>query len=116
MTTEAGRPNGVESVPFWLGSPARPLFAWLDLPGNRLVTGAAILCPTMGLESAYSARALRDLAHRLATSGWAALRVDYAATGDSAGTWTDPGLVAEWLSGVRGAIDYVNAIERRGWV
>ena len=27
-------------------------------------------------------------------AGWAALRVDYAATGDSAGTWTDPDLVA----------------------
>ncbi len=64
----------------------------------------------MGLESAYSARALRDLAHRLALSGWAALRVDYAGTGDSAGTWTDPGLVEEWLRGVRGAIDHVKAL------
>ncbi len=69
LTTEADRPNGVESVPLWLGSPDRPLFAWLDLPDNGLVAGAAILCPTMGLESAYSARALRDLAHRLASSG-----------------------------------------------
>ena len=68
----------------------RALFTWLDLPDNGLAAGAAILCPTMGLESAYSARALRDLAHRLASSGWAALRVDYTATGDSAGAWTDP--------------------------
>ena len=27
-------------------------------------------------------------------AGWAALRFDYAATGDSVGTWSDPGLVA----------------------
>ena len=64
----------------------------------------------MGLESAYSSRALRDLAHRLAASGWAALRVDYVATGDSGGTWTDPDLVAEWLRGIRGAIDYARAL------
>ncbi len=107
---EAPSPRGVESIALWLGSPDRPLFAWLDLPDDGLVAGAAILCPTMGLESAYSARALRDLAHRLAASGWAALRVDYAATGDSAGTWTDPDLVPEWLRGVRGAIDYARAL------
>ncbi len=94
----------------WLGSPGRPLFAWLDLPEDGLVAGTAILCPTMGLESAYSMRALRDLAHQLAGSGWAALRVDYAGTGDSAGTWTDPDLVAEWLSGVRGSIEYARAL------
>jgi alpha-beta hydrolase superfamily lysophospholipase len=65
----------------------------------------------MGLESEYSSRALRDLAHRLAASRWAALRVDYAATGDSAGTWTDPDLVTEWLCGIRGAIDYARALK-----
>ena len=55
----------------------------------------------MGLEAAYSTRALRHLAHRLVGAGWAALRIDYAATGDSAGTWTDPDLVDEWLGNVR---------------
>ena len=46
----------------------------------------------------------------MAGAGWAALRFDYAATGDSAGTWTDSDLVAEWLDGVRGAIDDVRAL------
>ena len=59
----------------------------------------------MGLEAAYSARGVRDLARRLGAAGWAALRIDYAATGDSAGSWTDPGLVDEWLRSVRTAID-----------
>jgi hypothetical protein len=64
----------------------------------------------MGLEAAYSTRALRSLGLRLAHSGWAALRLDYAATGDSVGNWTDPGLVAEWLGNVRIAIDYVRGL------
>jgi len=110
LTAVAPVSNGVESVALWLGSADRPLFAWLDLPDDGLVAGAAVLCPTMGLESAYSARALRDLAHRLARSGWAALRVDYTGTGDSAGTWTDAGLVAEWQRGIRGAIDYARQL------
>jgi hypothetical protein len=97
----------VKSVALWLGSPDRPLFAWLDVPDDGLVHGAAVICPSMGLEATYSTRGLRHLAHRLVGAGWAALRVDYAATGDSAGAWTDPHLVADWLAGVRGAIEYV---------
>ena len=110
MTAEAPPVAGVESVPLWIGSPDRPLFAWLDVPDDGLVAGAAVICPSMGLEAAYSTRALRHLAHRLVGSGWAALRLDYAATGDSAGTWTDPDLVAEWLGNIRLAIDYVRAL------
>ena len=110
MTTEALPPVSVKSMARWLGSPERPLFAWLDVPEGAAAVGAAVLCPTIGLEATYSARALRDLAHRLAGAGWATLRVDYAATGDSAGTWTDPDLVAEWLDGIRGAIDEVRAL------
>jgi len=97
----------VRSVALWLGSPDRPLFAWLDVPDDGLVHGAAVICPSMGLEAAYSTRGLRHLAHRLVGAGWAALRVDYAATGDSAGAWTDTHLVADWLAGVRAGIEYV---------
>ena len=78
MTTEVARSTGVKSVAQWLGSSDRPLFSWLDLPDDDNVVGAAVLCPSMGLEAAYSARALRDLAHRLAASRWAVLRVDSA--------------------------------------
>jgi dienelactone hydrolase len=107
VVTAAAAPEGDgKSVAFWLGPSERPLFAWLDTPADGAAAGVAVLCPTMGLESAYSSRALRDLAHRLAVSGWASLRFDYAATGDSAGSWTDPHLVPEWLSGVRRAIAY----------
>ena len=105
--TEALSGKDVESVALWLGTPDRPHFSWLDFPEDRHVAGAVVFCPSMGLEAAYSARAVRDLAHRLAASGWVALRMDYAGMGDSAGSWTDPHLVAEWLHGVREAIHYV---------
>jgi alpha-beta hydrolase superfamily lysophospholipase len=88
----------------WLGSPEAPLFAWLDAPDDGMIAGAAVLCPSLGLEATYSARALRDLAHRLAAAGWAALRFDYTGTGDSAGNWTDPDLVDAWLESVRLAV------------
>jgi alpha-beta hydrolase superfamily lysophospholipase len=64
----------------------------------------------MGLEAAYSTRALRDLAARLAANGWVVLRLDYAATGDSSGTWTDQDLVETWRKNVREAIEYVRAL------
>ena len=95
----------MESLPLWIGPPDRPLFAWLDVPDDGLAVGVAVICPSMGLEAAYSSRALRSLAHRLAGKRWAALRIDYAATGDSVGSWTDPDLVAEWLGNIRLAID-----------
>jgi pimeloyl-ACP methyl ester carboxylesterase len=110
LTTETALTNGIDSVALWFGSSDRPLFAWLDLPADRLVVGAAVICPTMGLESEYSARAVRDLAHGLAARGWAALRADYLGTGDSSGTSTDPDLVTEWLDGVREAIAYVRSL------
>ncbi len=108
--TAASSPNGLRSVALWLGSSDRPLFAWLDIPEDGRVVGAAVICPSMGLEAAYSARGVRDLARRLVAAGWAALRIDYAATGDSAGIWTDPGLVDEWLRSVRTAIDYARGL------
>ena len=103
--------SGVTSVAQWIGPADRRLFSWLDLPDDRRVVGAAVLLPTIGLEGEYSARALRDLAHRLAASSWAVLRVDYPGTGDSSGTWTDPDLVAEWRRSIRGAIEYARALE-----
>ncbi len=110
MTTDTYAPGDVESVSLWIGSADRPLFAWLDLPRDAKVSGSVVLCPSVGLEAAYSARAVRDLAHRLAGVGWAALRFDYSATGDSAGQWTDPDLVADWLGNFRTAIEYTRGL------
>ncbi len=73
--------------------------------------GAVVVCPSMGLEAAYSARAVSDLARRLVANGWAVVRVDYPGMGDSGGTWTDPDLVAEWLQSIRVAIQYARALD-----
>ena len=108
--TEVRSSDGVESVALWLGAPGRPHFSWLDFPDDRRVVGAVVVCPTMGMEADYSARALRDLARRLAASRWLAIRVDYAGMGDSAGSWTDPDLVAEWRRSIREAIDYARGL------
>ena len=108
--------TAVESLPLWIGPPDRPLFAWLDVPDDGLAVGVAVICPSMGLEAAYLSRALRSLARQIAGNRWAALRVDYAATGDSVGSWTDPDLVAEWLGNIRLAIDTARTLARRGWV
>jgi hypothetical protein len=110
LTTEARAVTAVESLPLWIGPPDRPLFAWLDVPDDGLAVGVAVICPSMGLEAAYSSRALRSLARQMAGNRWAALRVDYAATGDSVGSWTDPDLVAEWLGNIRLAVDWVRAL------
>jgi alpha-beta hydrolase superfamily lysophospholipase len=106
VTSEVATSTGVRSVAQWIGSPERPMFSWLDLPDDDSVVGAAVLFPTIGLEAEYAARAMRDLAHRLAASGWAVLRVDYPGIGDSCGTWTDANLVADWRRSVREAIGY----------
>lgn len=105
--TEPQSADGVDSVALWLGTPDRPHFSMVDFPDDRQVVGGVVFCPSMGLEAAYSARAVRDLAHRLTASGWVALRIDYAGIGDSAGSWTDPDLVEEWLLGVREAVHYL---------
>jgi pimeloyl-ACP methyl ester carboxylesterase len=110
-TTQRDFAEEIRSAACWLGPSDRPLFTRLDTPAAGLIVGAVVVCPTMGLEAAYSARAVGDLARRLAASGWAALRVDYPGMGDSSGSWTDPDLVADWLNSIRGAIDYARALD-----
>jgi pimeloyl-ACP methyl ester carboxylesterase len=110
VTSEVATSTGVKSVAQWIGSPERPIFSWLDLPDDDRVVGAAVLFPTIGLEAEYAARAMRDLAHRLAASRWAVLRVDYPGVGDSCGTWTDADLVLDWRRSVREAIGYARQL------
>jgi alpha-beta hydrolase superfamily lysophospholipase len=48
----------------------------------------------------------RLLAGKLTELGFAALRFDFSATGDSAGCGSDPDLVASWVSDVHTALDH----------
>ncbi|HET6873844.1 MAG TPA: alpha/beta fold hydrolase, partial [Acidimicrobiales bacterium] len=67
-------------------------------------SGAVVLCPPMQFEYYASHAAFRLLAESLAASGVAALRLDYTATGDSAGLPSAVDDVALWLDDIRAAV------------
>jgi pimeloyl-ACP methyl ester carboxylesterase len=60
-----------------------PLYAAVHLPADGQVHAVAVLCPPAGLEAITTYRAIRLLAERLAQSGMAVVRFDYAGCGDS---------------------------------
>src|SRR5690348_13334892 len=97
-----------------MGDPARPLLGWLTTPAathsaGEQSAGAALILPPLGYEYATTHRTLRTLAESLATAGWAALRLDYDGTGDSAGDQWDADRVGAWRRSVA-----VGAAELRG--
>lgn len=71
-------------APSWLGSVERPLAAWWHLPSGSLASAAVLVCPPIGLEALSAHRTIRRLCESLARRGIAAVRFDYAGTGDSA--------------------------------
>jgi alpha-beta hydrolase superfamily lysophospholipase len=85
----------------------------MHVPDDGAVRGAVVLCPALGLEAVCAHRTFRHLAERLADAGLAALRFDYAGTGDSAGRADDPGQVGSWLASVGAAVDAVKAAGAR---
>jgi pimeloyl-ACP methyl ester carboxylesterase len=72
------------SEPWFFGQPGEELFGWLHGSAeDTSVRAAAVLCGTLGAESATSHRALRVLADSLAEYKIPTLRFDYSRTGDS---------------------------------
>ncbi|MHB8294055.1 MAG: alpha/beta hydrolase [Acidimicrobiales bacterium] len=101
-------------TPVYFGDPACALFGWLGVPGDAAatsVTGAAVLCPPLGIEALAAHYTYRRMARRLHASGMATLRFDYAGTGDSAGDATSAGTVRRWVDSVHQA---VALLENRG--
>ena len=76
-------------TPLWFGPEDKPVFGWLHTPADGRVRGGVVLCPSLGAELVSSHPALRELAEELADAGFAALRIDYPGTGDSAGELVD---------------------------
>lgn len=94
---------------------ARHIFGWYH-PAQAPARGCGVvLVPPLGHEYVCGYRAYRHLAERLATTGFAVLRFDYAGTGNSAGEDSDDGLVPAWLESISLAIDELRACsgERR---
>jgi pimeloyl-ACP methyl ester carboxylesterase len=68
-----------------LGTAQRRLFAIHEAAAATERTRAAVLCQPLGTEYTYAHRSMRQLAIRLAMSGFHTLRFDYYGSGDSAG-------------------------------
>ena len=87
-------------LPLYFGPPNRPLFGAYHSPEAAARGTGVVLCNPFGHEELHGHRALRHLAERLASAGFAALRFDYDATGDSAGDDREGGRVAAWRASV----------------
>jgi alpha/beta superfamily hydrolase len=104
-------PGSAEAMePVWFGDAEHRLAGWIHPPAEAVATAAVVLCGPLGLEYVNSHRGLRRLAEQLAAAGCVVLRFDYASTGDSAGSWSDDGLVERWQHDVLAAVDLVSDI------
>lgn len=84
----------------------RELFAWYHAAAVPLARASAVLlCPPLGKEYMCSYRAFRHLGEHLSDNGFATLRLEYFATGNSAGGPDDTQLVSKWLASIAAAID-----------
>ncbi|GAB3611861.1 hypothetical protein [Humibacter ginsengisoli] len=107
--TEGLRHDGIVESASWFGPDDRPLFGWFVYPESLRIRGAVVLCQPLAEEGNMAYRTFRRLSQRLASVGFLALRFDYDGTGDSAGSFEDPGRREAWLASVRHAVAAVRA-------
>jgi dienelactone hydrolase len=100
----------VVTVARWFGPADRPLLGWLTHPADRLPSAGVLMLAPVGYEWWSSHRTLRTVAERLAASGHAVLRFDYAGTGDSAGSGRDGGQLAGWSASIGAAADELRSL------
>jgi pimeloyl-ACP methyl ester carboxylesterase len=96
-------------VPFYFGREDRKLFGCLHEPheeGGRRC--AVLICQPIAHEYINSHRALRQLASRLAASGFPVLRFDYYGCGDSSGE-IEQGSITRWLEDISTAVAELRA-------
>lgn len=83
----------------------RELLAAVHLsPRLHARSAAVLLCNPFGEEAARAHRAYRVMARKLEDAGYAAMRFDYAGTGDSSGDIDDFGVDA-WIEDIEAAAD-----------
>jgi alpha-beta hydrolase superfamily lysophospholipase len=99
IVSAAGRKQAV-----YFEARGRSLFGFYHPPGDGSWRGAGVvLCNPIGTDQTRSDRTYRHLAERLAAAGFACLRFDLFATGDSGGGELEAGLVDAWLDDVEAA-------------
>lgn len=106
--TPARRPHAARpgAKPIWFGPDESPLFGWIH-QADVAVRAGVVLCPPLGRELASAHRTFRILADELAARGFAALRIDYAGTGDSAGDLHNLSSAVEISQSISSAADYL---------
>ena len=93
--------------PCFFGPEGRSLYGCYHAPAPGKFRGMGIVvCYPFGHEYIHAHRALRQLAIRVARSGFPVLRFDYFSTGDSLGE-TGEGSVQQWVSDIGTAIEKV---------
>ncbi|OBA65964.1 hypothetical protein A5777_19130 [Gordonia sp. 852002-10350_SCH5691597] len=88
-----------------------PLFGVYTHPEDGLVRGAVLVCPPLGKELNHTWRGFKRLAELLAAQRLLVLRIDYAGTGESAGSQADPSAVERWDRSVTAAFDHLVDLE-----
>jgi pimeloyl-ACP methyl ester carboxylesterase len=91
----------------YFGSPDRHLFGIFDEPASSYASDVGVvLCYPFGADYSAAFRSFRNLATRLARSGFHVLRFDYLGTGDSSGDVEDAS-VSRWIGDVACAVQEI---------
>jgi alpha-beta hydrolase superfamily lysophospholipase len=98
--------GNIAARPIYFPSGDRHLSGWLHLPAGapRASTGL-VICNPFGYEAICSHRSIRAFANAAASIGIAALRFDYAGTGDSEDVDPLANQIPEWTRNTVAAID-----------
>ena len=87
-------------------SPA-PTFGLFHLAAGEPQDVSVLICPPFGWEDFCSYRSRLAWAQAFAEAGYAALRIDLPATGDSGGEPDDPGRLDAWTTAIAGAVTWL---------
>ena len=108
--SQRNMPLTTTEVPTFFGPSDSPLFGVVHLPVDNQIRGGVLICGSLGKEGMDSVRLHRVLAGSLACRGFGVLRFDYLGLGDSAYAQVRDDAVANWVTSVGHALDYLTRI------